>query len=73
MNEYEVACHRKVRHLSRALAKKHASSLRRGGGPHLRPYRCHYCGQWHLGNPPGKATYLRPSIHGPTHVQELNP
>lgn len=71
MNEYEVACFAKARHIRRSHAKKHASRIRREGGPNLRPYQCRYCNQWHLGNAPGKATYLRPTINGPTHVQEL--
>lgn len=62
MTEYEVACLGKVRFPNRRTAKHRSSQLRREGKAHMRPYACHFCGQHHLGNLPGHATYLRRGI-----------
>lgn len=43
----ERQCHLKVRHASKAVAKRAA---RRANTPTCRPYRCVWCGWWHLGN-----------------------
>jgi hypothetical protein len=66
VTEYEIACKGKSRFPTRRAAKKRANQIRRHGGPALRAYTCHFCGQAHLGHPPGHATYLR-------HGQPLEP
>ncbi|MCW2900735.1 MAG: hypothetical protein JWO67_3000 [Streptosporangiaceae bacterium] len=69
MNEYETACGGKRRYLSRALAKRESSRIRREGGGNLRAYACNFCGQHHLGHRPGEATYLREDRTSPTRTR----
>ncbi|MEU6979660.1 hypothetical protein [Streptomyces sp. NPDC046371] len=71
MTEEQISCTGKARYLRRAHAKRDASRIRRSGDNHLRPYPCRFCGCWHLGHLPGKATYLRNTIHGPVSVEEF--
>ena len=71
MTEEQIACGWKARYTRRKYAKDTSSYIRRNGGPNLRPYRCRFCGCWHLGHRPGHATYLRRSRNGPIPLQEL--
>ncbi len=55
MHEQTLYCDTgKVRHPSRALARRHAKTLRgrvgRRGEESLGEYRCRRCGGWHVGN-----------------------
>lgn len=56
----DIACRTKVRYASRSQAKKSLKELRRKGRRDLMIYECWFCGLFHLGNPPGKQTYVRP-------------
>lgn len=66
MTEYEIACKDKRRYSRRKYAKHDANSIRRTGGPALRPYECPFCASWHLGHRLGHATYLRKDRLSPT-------
>ena len=59
MTEYEISCLGKTRFPTRRTAKKRASQIRREGGPAMRAYKCDFFPHFHLGHPPGQATYLR--------------
>ncbi|MDR1162721.1 MAG: hypothetical protein LBM17_02640, partial [Candidatus Accumulibacter sp.] len=46
-------CGRKIRHATEAAARAAIRSLRRAGVlAALTPYRCPFCGQFHVGHPP---------------------
>lgn len=56
----DIACTTKVWYPSKHQAKKAWKRLRRQPGRrHLEWYGCHFCGLYHLGNPPGFQTYVR--------------
>ncbi len=44
-------CGHKVPHATEQAARFAIRELRKGGAlGHLRPYRCRFCGSWHIGN-----------------------
>ena len=53
-------CGRKRGHPSRETAAAMAARIRRssGGGSILTPYRCRFCGQWHLAHRTRPAYFL---------------
>jgi len=56
-----VSCRSKVRYATRAQAKRSLKEMRRRpGGRHLQIYECKHCPNFHIGNPPGHQTYMRP-------------
>lgn len=58
-NSEGIACRTKVRYASKAQAKKSLKQLRSQGRRDLMIYECWYCDRFHLGNPPGRQTYVR--------------
>lgn len=47
----ERACAAKVRHAGRRAARRAADDAR-ARGVRVSPYRCPFCGGWHVGHPP---------------------
>jgi hypothetical protein len=45
------ACGHKQRHTTQGDAIRHARHLMLQFGGHYLPYRCSFCGQWHVGRP----------------------
>jgi hypothetical protein len=60
VNGKDIACTTKKRYPSRSQAKKTLKIQHRQGRRTLVIYQCWYCGEFHIGNPPGKQTYKRP-------------
>ena len=53
MNTYERSCERKRPHSSKGKAKAAITRMKRyfpGDYSDYRPYKCHYCGNWHIGH-----------------------
>lgn len=60
-SDQDISCRTKAWFPTRSQAKKVWKRLRRQPGRrHLQRYPCRYCPGWHIGNPPGHQTYLRP-------------
>ena len=55
----DIACTTKRRYPSKAQAKKHLKKLEGWGRRGLVIYECRFCGEFHLGYPPGQQTYRR--------------
>lgn len=60
MDGRDIACTTKRRYPSKAQAKKVLKVLHGQGRRTLMIYQCWHCEQFHIGNPPGRQTYLRP-------------
>ena len=46
------SCEGKVRHASKAAAKRACIAARRRGGTWPTSYQCKFCGGWHIGHTP---------------------
>lgn len=56
----DIACRTKRFYTTHRLAKQARKRQRGQGLRDLVIYRCWHCHQFHLGNPPGRQTYVRP-------------
>jgi len=47
---YQTACKNKKSYTTFREAKNHAKTVRKRNGTHIRPYKCIYCDDWHVGH-----------------------